>query len=598
MDACIPHGTLLEPRRRSRRTRIRLSIQLFPLLTVAACLEHLAPELVMPKTFVMITGGGQVGEVGTELSQSIIVALTDIYGAPVKGIEVRFTGTGETLRSQTMTDDNGRASTHWKLGSQVGPQLLRVTAPNAWELTVSAMAVAGPPVAISIVSSAAQFVAPGAQLDTLMVAVADRFGNRVVGAPVNWSVVLGGGSVTPVNANTDAQGRARAVCTLGPSPGSHRLLVTSGTASRQFDATTGTLFTAVQVVAGFDHACALNSDEVTFCWGTNWSGQLGHGTADQQSNPNPIPITGPRFKVLVAGSSHTCGLTNDGATFCWGRNWAGQTGSLSSDTPTPTRVFGAPAFVALVAGWVHTCGLTSDGRVYCWGDDSYGQLGRGNERSAAVPAWSFRHADPALVSGGLRFTSISSAPHATNTCGLAGGVAYCWGENPEGALGSVIQQKCTVLVDDYYYYPIEYKVPCSTVPLQVPTSGAATSVVHVRYGACTILNTQELECWGQGFSPSPVPDSRVTRAWGLSATICGEADTGEVKCWRAVRPYNVVDPFGTAGALVDLHSSGRISCGISKATSVVYCWGSNYFGALGDGTSLHRETPGPVVSRP
>ncbi|HEX6316112.1 MAG TPA: RCC1 domain-containing protein [Gemmatimonadaceae bacterium] len=48
---------------------------------------------------------------------------------------------------------------------------------------------------------------------------------------------------------------------------------------------------------------------------------------------------------------------------------------------------------------------------------------------------------------------------------------------------------------------------------------------------------------------------------------------------------------------MNLHSSGRHSCGIAKATSAVYCWGANFDGALGDGTTVHRDYPVAVVSR-
>jgi hypothetical protein len=599
MDACTRYDKSIASRRQSYRLKCRLSIQLAALMTVTGCLDIATPP--DPVWVTPIAGDAQVGEVGLELPQSIIVAVTGIAGKPVKGVEVRFVGDGNIVRSQARTDDNGRAWAYWELGPVAGEQSLRVTtsAPNVLETIIRASALPGPPASINLPSGAALVASPGVQLDTLVVTVVDRFGNRAFSAAVDWSVVQGGGSIKPVSAYTDSQGRARAVWTLGPSTGVHRVVVTSGAASRQIDAVTGALFTAVQVVAGADHACALNSEGVAFCWGTNWSGQLGRGSVDRQANPHAVAIAGHRFTMLAAGASHTCGLTNEGVAFCWGDNRSGQVGALSHEVSTPVRVAGAPAFVALTAGWFHTCGLTSDGSAYCWGDDSHGQLGRGTDRSAPAPGYYFRHDTPALVAGGHHFTSIASSPSAKSTCGVASGNAYCWGESVLGVLGSVVAQKCTIVTfDDYYYYePVESKVPCSTSPLAVATHGTATSIIFERYTACVVLTTQQLECWGHDRGPTVIPDSRVHRAWALANSVCGESETGQVTCWR-VPTYAVADPFGAVGPLVNLSSSGRVSCGISKETSVVYCWGSNFDGSLGDGTTLHRENPAPVILRP
>src|ERR1043166_6513634 len=40
----------------------------------------------------------------------------------------------------------------------------------------------------------------------------------------------------------------------------------------------------------------------------------------------------PRFSMLTAGDEFTCGLTTDGAAWCWGANQNGQLGSRSTET--------------------------------------------------------------------------------------------------------------------------------------------------------------------------------------------------------------------------------------------------------------------------
>jgi len=40
---------------------------------------------------------------------------------------------------------------------------------------------------------------------------------------------------------------------------------------------------------------------------------------------------------------------------------------------------------SVTAGATHSCGIASGGVAYCWGDNGFGQLGTGDERSSLVP---------------------------------------------------------------------------------------------------------------------------------------------------------------------------------------------------------------------
>ena len=59
----------------------------------------------------------------------------------------------------------------------------------------------------------------------------------------------------------------------------------------------------------------------------------------------------------------------------------------------------------------------------------------------------------------------------------------------------------------------------------------------------------------------------------------------------------VVRPFGDDVPLMNLGSSGGHSCGIARdGRGIVYCWGNNSNGELGDGTTMSRNLPTPVVT--
>lgn len=601
--ACTQSGALnSSPRRHSRVTLGQVSGLLISLLTVVSCSDGASnpPPVSTIVSLSIISGDGQVAEVGTELSVPLIVVAKDHSGLPVEGIDVRFQGSGEALRTAARTNREGHAYAYWKLGTQAGDQSMLVTAPNApAPVTFRAAALAGPPASITMLSSANITGTPGTQLDTLAVGITDRFSNAVISVEVSWSVQQGGGSVQPVETISDLKGRARAIWTLGPALGTQRLVITAGAATRQVTATAGPIFAATQVVAGSDHSCALIVDGTAFCWGSNWTGQLGRGSIDRQANPYPLVITGHKFKSLAAGGVHTCGLALDGTAYCWGDNRAGQLGIPGTEpVPSPARVAGVPAFVALTAGWFHTCGLTSTGQMFCWGDNSLGQLGWGTDRSATAPVYSFNNHKPGVVAGSLHVTSISASPSATSTCAVADGIVYCWGESVEGVLGTEVQQRCRLsAVNEVTYELEEFDILCSSAPVQVATRAAATSVMLERYGACAILVTAELECWGYRRPPTIIAPEKVANAWILWSSVCAESDLGQITCRWLTPPYNTLNPFGVTAPLVKIHDSGRHTCGIAK-TSAVYCWGTNYDGALGDGTTTHRTYPVPVVSPP
>ena len=91
----------------------------------------------------------------------------------------------------------------------------------------------------------------------------------------------------------------------------------------------------------------------------------------------------------------------------------------------PTPVSGGLNFTAISAGGGHTCGLTNAGVAYCWGSNNSGELGTGPNGGTNVPV---------AVSGGFTFTAIEAG--AAYSCAVtSAGTAYCWGDDYYGQLG-------------------------------------------------------------------------------------------------------------------------------------------------------------------
>jgi alpha-tubulin suppressor-like RCC1 family protein len=143
------------------------------------------------------------------------------------------------------------------------------------------------------------------------------------------------------------------------------------------------------------HTCAVAPDGAGYCWGHAFFGELGNPAAptvpcpaayvgNEQSSCAPRPVAvagGHRFKSIVTGGYHTCGLDRDGRAFCWGGNGWGVLGNGRSGPGmkerTPVPVAGDLRFRALAAGEFMTCGIAVSDATYCWGWNQHGQLGAG-----------------------------------------------------------------------------------------------------------------------------------------------------------------------------------------------------------------------------
>jgi alpha-tubulin suppressor-like RCC1 family protein len=190
--------------------------------------------------------------------------------------------------------------------------------------------------------------------------------------------------------------------------------------------------------AGGSQVCALTPDGTAYCWGLNDYGQLGSPRTlcngwisgppgDRWCSTTPVPVSGDlRFRAISTGALHTCGITTDGALYCWGSNYVGNLGvteiGVGGQTEQPRRVASSVSFASLRAGERHNCAIATDGSAYCWGKGDLGNIGNGTREDALVPT---------AVAGGLLFKNVTV--NVGTSCGITtGGTTYCWGVNAQG----------------------------------------------------------------------------------------------------------------------------------------------------------------------
>jgi alpha-tubulin suppressor-like RCC1 family protein len=362
------------------------------------------------------------------------------------------------------------------------------------------------------------------------------------------------------------------------------------------------------LATGNFHTCALALNGAAYCWGFNSHGQLGNGTTTDAFSPTAVS-GGHTFVRLAAGGESTCGLTVTGTAYCWGGNYWGQlgTGSISgpgdciyvgqSCSTTPVPVATSLAFTAITAGELssepngHTCGLTASGMGYCWGSNWIGSLGIG------LPATTSFVPTPTALTGSIAFVALVAGED--HTCGLtAGGIAYCWGgANEELAqLGNGGGDRVLT--------------PTAVI------GGLTFSALDAGYGTtCGLTAVGAGYCWGNnslgqlGIGPM---DSRVLTPTAIVGGLtfaaltlgydhsCGLTASGVAYCWGnnywgALGTGNtagVSSPIEVSGGLkfVVLSAGGDYTCGLT-ASGLAYCWGFNDAGQVGDGTTNTALVP-------
>jgi alpha-tubulin suppressor-like RCC1 family protein len=239
---------------------------------------------------------------------------------------------------------------------------------------------------------------------------------------------LSGGiaAITAGSYHTCALTKAGAVLCWGREGG-----VGNGTAT---SAPMPTLVTGLEsgvaaIAAGGFHSYALTVAGKVYCWGMNVDGQLGDGTAIDRGWPTPALGLGDGVKAITAGAWHSCAVTSSGEVRCWGNNSFGQVGNgaaPSSRVATPVPVANVSGGIAsLSAGYAHTCLVSSDGRTRCWGSNEAGQLGDGSTASQLAP----------VDVHGLAGVPSGVAAAQYHTCARVGGGVQCWGANDGYQLG-------------------------------------------------------------------------------------------------------------------------------------------------------------------
>lgn len=316
--------------------------------------------------------------------------------------------------------------------------------------------------------------------------------------------------------------------------------------------------TALQISAGWEHSCGVETGGAAWCWGQGWAGQLGDGSWGLTNHSTvPVEVSLPGVAALMAGAgwAHSCGLVAGGAVKCWGNGEAGQLGTgalVGSASPTPAAL--ADVAYGVLVGWKSTCAITGPAGLACWGDNAYGQLGDPVAGGTVLlPAPVANVADVAV----LRAVALG-AEHACvayDGDGVSGAVR-CWGRGDSGQLGNgatpALQKTGVEVV-------LESDAPLLDV-VALAAGGAHT---------CALTASGALHCWG--------------------ANASGQLGLGDY----APRPRAVPVPsLASGGGAVSAGAAHTCALtGVGTVNEKLWCWGGNSRGQLGDDSTYTRLSP-------
>ncbi|HEV2784270.1 MAG TPA: hypothetical protein VGX25_33205 [Actinophytocola sp.] len=262
-------------------------------------------------------------------------------------------------------------------------------------------------------------------------------------------------------------------------------------------------------------------------WGYNGQGQLGDGTLVNRS----VPVA-----VCAVGQSAPCPgqLTN-----------AVQVAAGDDDL---------------------SAALLADGTVLAWGDGSVGALGDGTGTDRSTPTRVCAVGQTAPCSAFLTGVTSIAAGRAHVLALLSDGSVVGWGRNFQGQLGdgTSVDRSTPVPV-----CAVGQSAPCSAFLTGVSglVGGDDHSVALLTDGSVLTWGDNEFGQLGNGTltdSPVPTPVCAVGQTAPCSEFLTGASSLGPGLLDNSL----AVGPGG-----------------------VVYGWGNNFFGQLGDGTTVDRLTP-------
>jgi alpha-tubulin suppressor-like RCC1 family protein len=309
--------------------------------------------------------------------------------------------------------------------------------------------------------------------------------------------------------------------------------------------TAGSGITWKQVACGY-FVAAIKTDGTLWTWGQNFYGSVGDGTTLNRSSPVTTAGGGTSWNQVSVGYYTLAAIKSDGTLWTLGRNVNGQLGdgtTLNRSSPV-TTAGGGTSWSQISGGIYATSAIKTDGTLWTWGlNNNSGQLGDGTTINKSSPV--------TTAGGGTTWKQVASGGNQTAAV-KTDGTLWTWGFNGNGQLGDGTT--------------LNRSSPITTV-----AGGTTWSQMACGYFTVAAIKTNGT-LWTWGLNSVGRLGDGTTLDRSSPVTTAG----GGTTWWR------VAAGFGNSTAI--------------KSDGTLWTWGQNFYGPVGNGTTLDRSSPVTTVA--
>jgi alpha-tubulin suppressor-like RCC1 family protein len=312
----------------------------------------------------------------------------------------------------------------------------------------------------------------------------------------------------------------------------------------------------VAVAAGAAYTIARSATQI-YAWGFNGNGRLGDGTTTSRSSPVVLNFLSIDWGQISAGQATVLTAPLGNNLYAWGFNTQGQVGDstaiarsssvligYTANKSSPIQI-GASSWSAVSAGSAFTIGITSVNALFAWGSGTSGRLGNNATTSRSSPVQIGTSSWTAITAG----TATAAAIDANSRL-------FTWGFGTSGQLG-----------DD------------TTTTKSSPVLVGSGSWIAVSMGqlfANAIKSDSILYSWGTNTSGELGNDTQISGRSGPNL---------------AAYPLIRKSPIQIGTSSWVSVSSGLDHSAAINYNNLLFVWGVNTVGQLGDGTNTNRSSP-------
>jgi alpha-tubulin suppressor-like RCC1 family protein len=336
---------------------------------------------------------------------------------------------------------------------------------------------------------------------------------------------------------------------------------------------------------------AIDINGRLFAWGSGYVGQNGtNGT--QYSSPVQMGV-GTSWTTVSINQSHVAAIDTLGRLYTWGASYSGGLGNGQTFIVTPTQIYGTNSYTQVSTGYDYTMAIDTTGALYVWGQNSDGRLGDGTIISRSSPtkigtsSWiaiDAGYTQPvAIALDGTAYSAAGTPPYAVSSLTALNvnstTVTYSsWsfvnaGGSTQSAIdttGSLYMWGYQKTLSGYYtFIPGTYGLQSLVYPTKIVSTNSWSSISTGSQHVAAITSTGSLFTWGYNGYGNLGDNTTVDKT---SPVQIGTSS------WSAVA-VNM-----PTSALYN-YTTGILSDGS------LYSWGSNQYGQLADYTTVSKSSP-------